>query len=582
METENNLVSELASDPILIGEWTFYPDILQLARDDKNIKLEPRIASLLFHLTQNAGHPVSRDILMEKAWPGMVVGDEALTSAINKLRKAFGDDSHHPEVIETIPKVGYRLIADVEYLRSKKPENETKQTSNVVSSKSSGSHRIYIAIFAVLVVLLVLIVLIVLIVSTPWLPIGQDNKESSNSLSKTLLSNKPTIAVLPFENLSADVDQEYFTDGISEDIITDLSRISNLQVVARSSSFRYKGQALDIEQVIKELGVSHILEGSVRRSGNDLRITARLIDSSNGQNVWAERFDRQLDDIFKVQDDVTQSIVSSLSIKLTKRDREILTQPTTSSFEAYDLFLQGQSLNNERTKEASLQAQETFRQAIILDPEYARAHGTLAVTLTRFVSGGWSESPVDDKNRALELARLAVALDNKSQHTFWALGFIHLFRQEYNLAEEAVRKALVIAPNYADGLALLALINNHLGQSRESIKLINKATLLNPHYSWDYLYNLGLANYTLGNYDKAVGFLLNALERNENARTPRLLLAASYMGLEKQDDAEWEIEEILVRSPKMSLTYIKREAPFTDEEKLNLYLSHLRQAGLPK
>lgn len=576
METDNSFVSELMSDPILIGGWTFYTDILHLECGDKNVKLEPRVAYLLYYLAKNAGTPVSRDSLMEQVWPGMVVGDEALTSAINKLRKAFGDDRHHPEVIETIPKVGYRLIADVEYLPSKKPENETQQTSNVVSSKSSGSHRIYIAIFAVLVVLLILII------STPWLPIDQDNKESSNSLSETPFSNKPTIAVLPFENLSADVDQEYFTDGISEDIITDLSRINNLQVVARSSSFRYKGQALDIEQIVKDLGVSHILEGSVRRSGNNLRITARLIDSGNGQNVWAERFDRQLDDIFKVQDDVTQSIVSSLSIQLTERDREILAQPTTNSFEAYDLFLQGQSLGNERTKEANLQTQETYQQAINLDPNYARAYGALAVTLSRFANSGWSESPVDDKNRALELAQHAITLDNKSQHTFWSLGYNHLYRQEYDMATEAVRKALMIAPNYADGIALLALINNHRGQAQESIKLINKAILLNPYFSWDYLYNLGWANYTLGNYDKAVELLLKALERNENARPPREILAACYIALGMQDDAEWEVEQILIQYPKMSLTYLKREKPFADKEKMDLFISHMRQAGLPK
>ena len=576
MESDNILASEMTSTPVLIGKWTFYADILQLERGDQRIKLEPRAAYLLYYLAKKAGSPVSRDDLMAEVWPNMIVGDEALTSAINKLRNAFEDDSHHPEVIETIPKVGYRLIADVEFLLSKSNINDPARAKNTILTGPTGNRRAQIAVS------IVLIVLVAITINVLWFSLGQENQEQDQSISESSLSDKPSIAVLPFENLSADLNQKYFVDGITEDIITDLSRIKKLIVLARNSSFRYKGQALDLEQITKDLRVSHILEGSVRRSGNNLRITARLIDSSNGQNIWAERFDRQLDDVFKVQDDVTQRIVSSLSIQLTKQDKEVLTQPTTSSFAAYDLFLQGQSLSNERTKEANLQAQKAYQKAIGLDPGYARAYGALAVTLIRFSASGYSDSPEETKKQALKHALKAVKLDSKSQNTFWALGFTYLHHLEYEMAAEAVRAAMVIAPSYADGLALLALINNRVGQAEESIKLIDRAILLNPYFSWDYLYNLGWAHYTLENYVKASEFLQKALERNENARPPRLLLAASYVGLGRLEDAEWEIEEILLQQPKMTLTFLIREIPFADEKKMNIYVSHLRQAGLPE
>jgi adenylate cyclase len=433
--------------------------------------------------------------------------------------------------------------------------------------------------FSGIAAILIIVALTILYWLKPWEAQTEPLLVEQTALQQ---SGIPSIAVLPFTNISNNPEQEYFVDGITEDIITDLSRLSKLRVLARNTSFKYKGQIIDLKKIVNELGVSHILEGSIRRTGNNLRITSRLIDSISGESIWAERFDKQLDDVFKVQDDVTQSIVSSLSIKLTGRDKEVLAQPTTSSFAAYDLFLQGQSLTNERTKEANLQAQKIYQKAIELDSGYARAYGALAVTLSRFSTAGYSESPEETKKQALELALKAVKLDSKSQHTYWALGFTYLYLHEFEMAAEAVRAAMVIAPNYADGLGLLALIKNRMGLAEESIKLIDKAILLNPYYTWDYLYNLGFAHYTLENYEKASEFLQEALERNENARPARLLLAASYVGLNRLDDAEWEIEEILSQNPMMSISFLVKGLFFGNEDKMNIYVAHLRKAGLPE
>lgn len=202
--------------------------------------------------------------------------------------------------------------------------------------------------------------------------------------------------------------------------------------------------------------------------------------------------------------------------------------------------------------------------------------------MSRFSTAGYSESPEETKKQALELALKAVKLDSKSQHTYWALGFTYLYLHEFEMAAEAVRAAMVIAPNYADGLGLLALIKNRMGLAEESIKLIDKAILLNPYYSWDYLYNLGFAHYTLENYEKAAEFPQEALERNENARPARLLLAASYVGLNRLDDAEWEIEEILSQNPMMSISFLVKGLFFSNEDRMNIYVAHLRKAGLPE
>lgn len=568
MESDIQPLLEITSDPLIIGEWTFYPDIFKLKKGHQEIKLEPRVACLLNYLAHNPDIPVSREVLIRQVWANMVVGDEVLTSAINKIRNAFGDNSRQPKVIETIPKAGYRLIAKVE-LPGKATKSDESAPGMVLSPSEVKYWRYIAAGFIFLMLIFTGYYL--------WKPVPADVGEAVSAISVI-----PSIAILPFENISQDVNQEYFVDGITEDIITGLSRIRNLHVLARNTSFSFKGQKLDLPNVVLDLKVSHILEGSVRKSGNKLRITARLFDTRNGQTVWAESYDRLLKDVFIVQDDVTQNIVTSLSIQLTSQDREVMEHPTTSNFAAYDLYLQGRKLMSERTFETDLQAQEYYRQATRLDPTFARAYGALAVAMTRVANSGYIEATQEEKERALKFARKAVALNSKSQNVFWSLGFTHLYRREYTEAEQATRNALIIAPHYADGMALLALIKNYLGAADESIELIKRATFLNPHFTWDYLYNLGWAYYSLKQYDRAIDYLQQALERNENARPPRLFLAASFIGQGSQDDAEWEIEQLLTQFPNMSISFIRRETPLVDVEKMNQYISHLRQAGLPE
>jgi TolB-like protein/Tfp pilus assembly protein PilF len=393
---------------------------------------------------------------------------------------------------------------------------------------------------------------------------------------------KPAIAVLSFTNMSGDPEQEYFADGISEDIITDLSQLSNLVVIARNSSFTYKGTSTKVQEIGEDLAVQYVLEGSVRKSGNRVRITAQLVDTGNGHHLWAQRYDRELTDVFALQDDITRQIVNALSVQLSDAEKRNLGRVATSSFEAYDLFLQAQRISAGFTEQGFDQAVSLYREAINLDPGFARAYGALGVALTRQVNRGYSDSPAQARERALALARKAVSVDPQSPHAQWALGFVYLWGKQFNEAVEALQHAIALSPNYADGYALLALVNNNLGQGEDAIRLIKKGMELNPHYSWDYLYNLGRAHYTLGNYDEAVLHLEKAIERNEEVITPRLYLAASYVHLDRQDDAEWEVEQTEMLNPRYTLSYLQKVQPFGDDDLRNRFIDDLRTAGLPE
>ncbi len=396
-------------------------------------------------------------------------------------------------------------------------------------------------------------------------------------------TDNPSIAVLPFANMSGDPEQEYFVDGITEDIITDFSRLSNLTVIAWNTSASYKGDAIQPQQVGKELGVAYVLDGSVRKSGNRLRITAQLVDAENGNHIWAERYDRKLTEVFKLQDEVTEKIVNALAIRLTAAEKEKLGQMSTNNIAAYDAFLRGQQYSLQRTKEGNELARDAYRHAIELDPTYARAYGALAVTLTRGFRNAWIDLTLEEaRARALELAQKAVALDRSSPHVYWALGYVYLNSEQYDEAASAAKQAVELAPNYADGFGLLAFVNYVQGSMEEAIRYTQKAMSLNPHYTYEYPLNLGRSYYTLGRYTEAVEALQEALERNQNAQAPRLFLAASYVRLGRQDDAEWEIEQIQILNPSTTITHLASAYPIRDQQQMEAFLEDLRKAGLPE
>jgi adenylate cyclase len=415
-----------------------------------------------------------------------------------------------------------------------------------------------------------------------WIVAPSFGEHVEESTALTQQANIPSMVVLPFANKSDDPAQDYFVDGITEDIITDFSQLSNLTVIAWNTSSTYKGKAVKPQEVGKELGVAYILSGSVRKSGDQLRITAELVDTNNGKQLWAERYDRKLADVFALQDDVTRKIVQALSIKLTATEQGTLGHPAANNLAAYDSFLRGLQYYRQRTKEGDALAREAYRHAIELDPSYARAYGALAITLTFDSMLGWSELAAEEtRQRALELAQKAVTLDKTSPEAYWALGFVYLSRKQYDEAEAATKLAVALAPNYADGYGLLAFINNWQGKSEDAVRHIRKAMALNPYYPHEYPWNLGLAYYLLGRYAEAAEALQDALKHNESAVLARLFLAASYVRLGRQDDAEWEIEQVLVQSPDTKLSLIATTLPLKNRDKLIAFSTDLRKAGMP-
>jgi len=391
---------------------------------------------------------------------------------------------------------------------------------------------------------------------------------------------KPIVAVLPFENMSGDPQQEYFSDGISEDIITDLSQLNGLGVIARNSSFNFRNTTATVQEIAEKLGAQYLLLGSVRKDGNNIRINAQLVNADSGHQMWASRYDRELTDMFAVQDEITGKVVSELSVQLTGNERRQLAYNSTNNFDAYDLFLQGQIAGATFSNEGVSEAVNLFRRAIEFDPGFARAYGALAIQLTRQVLFGYTDKPEQTRALALEMVLSGVSLNPDSPQVQWALGYVYLYREEFEKAIAALERAVSLSPSYADGYAMLALIKNNLGQAEEAIRLLEKGMELNPFYSWDYLYNLGRAHYTLGNYQQAAGFLEQALQRNASPRAPRMFLIATYVQLGRQDDAEWEVMQLEISSPETTLSQLRQVYVIKDDELFQRLLDDLEAAGL--
>ncbi|CCF01087.1 adenylate cyclase (plasmid) [Sinorhizobium fredii HH103] len=404
--------------------------------------------------------------------------------------------------------------------------------------------------------------------------------EPVTSRPTTELPPKLSIAVLPFANMSGDAEQEYFADGISEDIITSLSKLPQLFVIARNSSFTFKGKNVHVQEVGRNLGVRYVLEGSVRKSGNRVRITAQLIDAPSGGHLWAERFDRDLTDIFAVQDDVTQQIVGALAINLTEGDRQRLAPEHTGNIEAYDYFLRGRELWHRLTKETNVAARDLLQRAIKLDPNFASAHAFLALTHVLDYLNGWSPSPPNSREQAEELATRAVALDDRDPRAHWALSIVELYSRRHDVAISEAQRAIVLNPNFAEGHVSLGEALNYSARADEALKHFDRAKVLNPYFPDVLLHFQALASFHLGRYEQAVGLLKERLTRNPVTDVSRALLAASYGHLGRFDEARAAWQEVLRVNPDYSLEYRRKVLPYKNPDDFELVVDGLRKAGL--
>ena len=389
-------------------------------------------------------------------------------------------------------------------------------------------------------------------------------------------ADRPSIAVLPFANMSGDAEQDYFSDGISEDIITDLSKISGLMVIARNSTFVYKGRSVDLRHVGRELGVTTVLEGSVRRAGGRVRITAQLIDAATGSHLWAERYDRDLTDIFAVQDEVTLQIVNALKVRLGAGERAHLPHADTANPEAYDLLLRGREQYRLFTPQANTAARQLFEQAITADPAYAAAHAALAETHLQ----DWFLGAADGLDRARELAERARALDPNHPLVREAAASANLFTRRHEEALADAQAWLRIEPGNAEAHANLAGILMFAGEPEKVEPLIDRARRLNPHHPFYYTFYVSCAAYVMGRYEEASRIAARASARSPQALPPLVYLAAAHAQLGEIDKARQALADIRRISPDASIARLRATSPFKNPAHMERLVEGMRKAGL--
>src|SRR6266436_8058760 len=392
------------------GEYTLDVVCGCLRTADREIELRPKSFEVLRHLVENAGRLVTKDELIKTVWRNVVVTDDSLIQCVSDVRHAIADDGQ--TIIKTVPRRGYRFAAPV-----------VPVATGAGPPGAAG-------------------------VSPPAVPSTGD---------------RPSVAVLPFANLSGDSQQDYFSDGITEDITTELSRFSELMVIARNSAFQYKGKAVDVRQVGRELGARYVLEGSVRRSGDRIRVTAQLIDATTGAHRWGERYDRELHDVFAVQDEVARAIVAILVAHVNRAEIERALLKPPAAWEAYEYYLRGAEAFflhvSRRTKASLYDARRLLEQSLAIDPDYARAAAMLSWTHVHayfdpFDGDYLSPAALD---RALELAETAVHLDPRLPQARAQLGWVLLFKRQHDAAIAEFERAFALNPNFVDFRYALAL-----------------------------------------------------------------------------------------------------------------------------
>jgi len=396
------------------------------------------------------------------------------------------------------------------------------------------------------------------------------------------LPDKPSIAVLPFDNLTGDPQQEYFSDGMTEEIITALSKVPNLFVIARNSTFSYKGKPVKIRQVAEELGVRYVLEGSVQREGNRVRVTAQLIDAVKGHHLWAERYDRELKDTFALQDDITGNILSALAVKLTKGEQATIRPKGTDNLEAYLKVLQAIWYSQRRTKEGDFRARQLAEEAMALDPEYASAYIILAFCNIHDVFYGWSKSGKESLEQAFEMAQKAISIDESSPSAYVLLSSVYMFKKQYDKAIAEAERAIAFDPNGDSAYSQLGVVLHMVGRPQEAIAPLEKAIRLNPNGPSLYFRRLGSAYRDIGRYEEAIVQLKKAINLTPDDLYPHSALVATYSLSGRDKEARAEVSEVLRIQPKFSLKRLAKQVAYKNQADIDRLINALRKAGLPE
>ncbi len=533
-----------------------------------------------------------------------------LGDVIEEGERIYGDGVNIAARMESLAKAGEICISgtvydaveakiglEYEYLGEQELKNIDKpvRSYRVLSLPGAAAYRVVKAKRAVgktwrNVVVAIVFVLLVGAAFTVWHFYFSTSHISEDvaSVEKVAVSlpEKPSIVVLPFANMSEDPKQELFSDGITEDIITDLSKVSGLFVIASNSSFSYKGKQVNVQDVAKDLGVRCVLQGSVRRSENSLRVTAQLIDAETGDHLWAERYDCEIKDIFSVQDQVTQKVVSELAVTLKASEAERLYRKHTENIEAYDLYLRIIRECWPPKKECHLKAIELSKRVIELDPKFGGGYQLLSYLLSAGVRFGLSTSPSEDVEKALELAQQAVSVDDAFAPSYFSLASAYLMKRQHEDALAAASEAVRIEPGGYDSNMYLGFYLHWLGRGEEAVNALKKAQQLNPKYLSDrvpwIMDFMGMAFFTASRYEESIATWKQVLDRFGPLELREGFLTAAYSELGRDDEAKEMAQQLLKRHPNFSLSSWKYARAYKNPEDTERLLNALRKAGLPE
>jgi adenylate cyclase len=502
-------------------------DRRELRRGTVLVPLEPQVFDLLACLVENRDRLVSKADLIASIWEGRNVSESALTTRINAARKAIGDSGDQQRLIKTLPRRGFRFVGVVQ----------------------------------------------------------KEERQGTAPAEEPILPDRPSIAVLPFTNMSGGADQGHIADGIVEDITTELSRFRELFVIARNSSFHYKGRVVDIRTVGRELGVRYVLEGSIRRDRDRLRITAQLVDAATGAHRWAERYDRDVRDIFAVQEDVAQTVAPLLAAHVSKAEAERTLLKPPTSWQAHDYYLRALSVlgfySSSFNREDLRSARNLLQQAFSIDPNYARAHAALSMIYVAFWVYRWDDDcPWPEAlNRAYQSASKAVQQAPNLPEAHVGLGWTLLWMRQHEAAIAAFERAVALNPNFTNWRYAFTLV--FAGEPARAIQILEAHMRLDPFYEPFAPATRGLACYMLGRYAEALSHLRECISRAPNMRAARVWLTATYAQLGELEKARAEAAEVLRIDPCYTITGTPPVTALKRPEDIKHISDGLRKAGLP-
>jgi adenylate cyclase len=520
-----------------------------LTRDGADVHVQPQVLDLLLLLLRNPGRLIGRDEIVEAIWQGRAISDSAVASRVKAARQAIGDDGQQQRFIQTVSRRGFRFIPPVEAIDDDR-ESVNKFLAKA-SAEPSGSHAPRPSSFMV------------------------ENEFPS-------LPDKPSVAVLPFQNMSGDPDQDFFAEGVTEDILTALSKVSQLFVIARNSSFKYKGNDVDLRQVGRELGVKHVVEGSVRKAGKRVRVTAQLVECDSGGHLWADRFEGELDDVFDLQDRITEKIVTALEVTLAEGEKARIWHERSGSPLVYETFLKAIILYRNFSRQSHLQAALELKRTLELDPDYTPAlflYGYALVDLARF---GWT----DDRNAAfataLEMAKRAIAIDPYYADAYTTISYAQTFQGHHDAALVAAERAVALTPNVAGTLHRSAMSHIFAGNFEIGRNYEQQATRLNPMDQFVSLVELARAQYHLGDFEDARRVAAHVLVSQPRWLTAQTILVSALWRLGLESEACEIADKIIQGHNKFSVARWAKGWPYRQKEDLEYLIDPLRRAKLPK